>query len=195
MTNARAETERGQRRRRSNSYRGYDLRLDVPASLKDPNYVYGWCNDEKGKLQRRTIEDDWDFVTKSELNIPSHDDHGFNAKNLNESDTRIRREVDSATSARPLYAYLLKKRREFYIEDEAERTKRNTDLKRSLITTQRAPGSVGDSAQDNEEFARHSYIPGEVRQAIATTEQRIRRAGGWPKGKPRKPQDPYERGD
>lgn len=196
MSEGRAEIEQRRRRRRSNSYQGSDLRLDVPQALRNPDYVYGWLNDEKGKLQRRTLEDDWDFVTKDELNIPSHDDYGFNAKNNSETDNRIRREVDSGTSSRPIFAYLVKKRREFHEEDQRELTKRNIDLRRSLIMTQRAPGAL-DSAQDNEEFAEHSYVPGNVREAIRTTEQRIRRAGGWPKGKPRGPRttDPYEQGD
>jgi hypothetical protein len=180
--NARAEQTQATRRRRSDSYRGYDLRLDVPAHLKDPNYVYGWKNDEKGRLQRATQQDDWDYVTTDEMKIPSHDDGGFIAKNTNETDNRIRRVVADQTSARPIYAYLLKKRRDYFEADERERVRHNNEMRNSVIRSQRA-GEVGETAADRRDFAAHSYVPGEVQASIDMTETVARRIKRAPSGR------------
>jgi hypothetical protein len=165
--NPRAEAVVAQRRRRSDSFRGYDLRLEVPEHLKDKTYVYRWINDERGRLAQRTTQDDWDFVTSDELDIASHDD----GKNKNESDGRIRREVTSASSPRPVYAYLCKKRREYAEADFRAEMNHNLERRKSLIRTQDAGGegtlATGDS--------KHSYIPKEVQTAIGVTESRIRR--------------------
>jgi hypothetical protein len=165
--NPRAEAVVTQRRRRSDSYRGYDLRLDVPEHLKDKDYIYRWINDERGRLAQRTTQDDWDFVTSDELNIASHDD----GKNKNEVDGRIRREVTSASSPRPVFSYLCKKRKEYVKADFRAEMQRNIDMRKALIRKQDA-GGEGTLASDD---AKHSYIPREVKTAIGVTESRIRR--------------------
>ena len=172
--NPRAEDTRSGRRRRSDSYRGYDLRLEVPEHLKNPDYVYRWINDDKGRLQYRTTQDDWDFVTRDELNIATHDDLGFDQKNLNQTEGRIRREVDSRTSARPIFAYLCKKRRDYYEADFKRDMQEQLDRRKNLIQSQRG-GPVGEDKAAQGDFARHSYLPGEVREAIDETDRRIRR--------------------
>lgn len=185
--NPRAEETQARRRRRSEDYRGYNLRLEVPEQLKDPNYRYYWCNDEKGKLQYRTTQDDWDFVDGKELGIASHEYDS--AKDANQSDGRIRRVVDSATASRPVYAYLLKKRKDFDAADFKTEMQMVKDRRAGMIRSQRA-GMNEENGEDARDFNDRSYIPGEVQQAIETTERRIRRAGGWPKGKPRGPRRP-----
>ncbi len=156
------------RRRRSDNYRGYDLRLEVPEHLKDPNYEYRWINDERGRLAQRTTQDDWDFVDGKELNIASHDD----GKNKNETDGRIRREVTSATSPRPLFAYLCKKRKEYVEADFREEMAMNRRRQNTILHNQDAGGEGSLTAG----APQHVYIPREIKTAIGVTDARIRRA-------------------
>ncbi len=171
---SRAEQTQDQRRRRSDSYRGYDLRLDVPEHLKDPNYTYRWINDERGRLQTKTTQDDWDFVAKNELMIASHDDGGFDAKNKSETDGRIRREVTSATSPRPIFAYLCKKKKEYVEADFREEMNMNKRRMSSVLHNQDAGGDGSLTAS----APKHVYIPKEIKAAIGVTDARIRRARG-----------------
>lgn len=168
--NARAEETLKQRRRRSNSYNGFDLRLEVPEDLKDPNYAYRWINDEKGRLQNRTRNDDWDFVEDGQ--IVSHTD----GKNVNESDNRIRREVGISASGRPLYAYLCKKRKEYVEEDARAERKMNEERYQSVIRKQDASGTQDDTKDYWGDEKENSYIPREVRSAIGITEAKIQKA-------------------
>ena len=65
----RAEEIAAGRRRRSPSanINGMFLRLGVDPATKDPNYEYRWINDDKGRLQAMTQQDDWDFVANREV--------------------------------------------------------------------------------------------------------------------------------
>jgi hypothetical protein len=141
--------------------------------LKDPNYVYRWINDERGRLQYRTTQDDWDLVDKKELTVPSHDD----GKDKNETDGRIRREVTSATSPRPVFAYLCKKRKEYCEADFREEMKMNRERMRGTIRNQyTGTGGGDDDKADTRDFEKHAYIPKNIQTAIGVTESRIRRA-------------------
>jgi hypothetical protein len=171
MTNTRehrADQVQEGRRRRSDAYAGYDLRLEVPEHLKDPAYAYRWINDDKGRLHARTKQDDWDFV--EDENIVSHTDE----KNQNETISRIRREVGVTASGRPLYAYLCKKKQEYVEEDFQKEMALNKSRQAQVLKKQDAGGegslAKGDPA--------HSYVPKEIQEAIGITEQRskIRRA-------------------
>lgn len=168
--NHRAEAVMEQRRRRGDNYRGYDLRLEVPEHLKDPNYTYRWINDEKGRLQQRTTQDDWDFVDGKELSIASHTDD----KNNNEADGRIRREVTSSTTSRPIFAYLCKKRKDYHEADFRKEMAMNKARQNQTIRTQEAPDADGGLGKDD---PNHAYIPREIQAAVGRTEAQIRRAG------------------
>lgn len=81
--------------------------------LDHDNYVYRWANDESGRLHALTVNDDYDFMTAED--VP-----GFDASQLdNESDGRLRLIVGQQGS-KPLYAYLLRKPRNFWEADRHE---------------------------------------------------------------------------
>lgn len=89
----------------------YKLDIFTPDQLDTDNYVYRWVNDEPGKLRMTTQMDDYDHVAVHELG-----DFDPNATD-SESSERVRMVVGTDKHGSPTYAYLLKKPREFWIED------------------------------------------------------------------------------
>lgn len=89
-------------------------------------YVCRWVNDIGNRLQEKTQFDDWTFVEAREINNEVGEDGDGNQ----ELGSQVRRAVGTY-EGKPLYAYLLKKRIEFYEEDvenneEARRVKEDT---------------------------------------------------------------------
>lgn len=112
----RIETNRTERRRRKHGTldRMAQYKLDIfsPDQLDTKNYVYRWVSDESNRLRMVTRQDDYDYVDASEI-------HGFNAEDESDSEggERIRMIVGERKNGQPTYAYLLKKSREFWEED------------------------------------------------------------------------------
>lgn len=148
-TNTRAEEVQETRRRRSGDFNGLFLRLGVDEALLDRrNFVYRWINDDKGKIEAKTQQDDWDFVVDTSI------------KGADGIDTRIRRQV-GRTESGPLYAYLCKKRKDYYEEDKAKEAdvRRSQRENRILKQDTGARGGVSDDPAN-------TYIPAEVDAAI-----------------------------
>jgi hypothetical protein len=167
MTRAEEVAAYRKRRQENSAYNGTYLRLGVDEIQKDPDYVYRWTNDDKGKIHSRTVLGAYEFVENKEL--------ADNSKNLNESDNRIRREVGKSSSGAPLYAYLCRKRKDFYDVDQELKTEGVIERRRSMVRNQ-TDGEGGLAAD-----AAHAYIPREVRSAIQTSEStenvlRVRRS-------------------
>jgi hypothetical protein len=156
MSNNRATSEQVQRRRRLTDYNGNYMRLGVDESLKDRAYVYRWINDDRGRLEAKTKHDDWDFIADPAITADS-------AHN-NSTDTRVRRVVGTSQGGAPLYAYLCRKRRDWYNDDQRAKTKQRTQQRQQMIINQDAgwSGGVVDDPQ-------HTYIPAEAQAAIATS--------------------------
>ena len=161
----RAEETAGHRRRRAPgaAYNGAFLRLGVDTTQDDPNYVYHWFNDDKGRLQYFTEQDDWDFVTNG----------AADNRNLNESDTRVRRIVGRDQAGQPLYAYRCRKLREWYDSDQQERIRQAQEQYDRALHTQTGSADEIDAGD-----LKTSYIPREVQAAIRATDGRaaIRRS-------------------
>ena len=104
-SNARADQERSERRRRQDTGSG---RLDMLSIVgeRDPNYVYRWVNDTPGRLHQLTQMDDWDVV--SDIGRDERD------KSLGTGSERV---VDRRTGLR---AVLVKKRKDYYADDQAK---------------------------------------------------------------------------
>lgn len=141
---ARVEQTRQRRRRREDldeTTRG--LRLHVPASAKDKNYVYRWVNDTAEGRVKRKYEEDWDIVPKTEGLADDARDAGIG--------TNMERNV-GLIGAQPLKGVLMRKRREFHEEDvrlKQERIAATEDELRRAVPT---GGRQMDGAT--------SYIPG-----------------------------------
>lgn len=138
-----------QQRRRRRSDLGMDghLKLAVPEDKKERGFTYRWFNDVTGRLDGKTVHDDWDIVRE---NINPDQDNG--------EGTPVRRSVGVAPDGKPLYAYLCKKPDEFYREDKAKEQKSIDETEAAL---RRGEVKGADALTGP-----HAYVPG-GRQGIS----------------------------
>jgi len=85
-----------------------------------------WVNDIANRIHEKTKEDDWDFVSASEIDNEVGEDGDGNQ----DLGSNVKRAVGTY-EGKPLYAYLLKKPLKYYEEDlanneEARRAKEDT---------------------------------------------------------------------
>lgn len=126
----------------------YKLDCIEPEDLDLANYVYRWTNDENSRIRQLTKADDYDFVNAGELG------DGFDRENTDsESAERVRMVVGSQKNGNPLYAYLLKKRRDFWEEDNETMVRLREDMMAGRVyraeVTEPEEGSL----------AAHAYVP------------------------------------
>jgi len=140
------------------------MRLGVDDGLKDPDYEYRWINDDRGRLEAKTQQDDWDIVTDPNIVVDE--------KN-NSIDTRVRRVVGVTSGGQPMYAYFCRKRKEFCDEDRRAKYEARVARRQQMIRSQDS-GASGGIVDD----PKHMYVPAEAQSAIATSPElrRIRRA-------------------
>jgi len=106
-------------RRRVQSLDGLNQKLNVPAIKGLEDYHLAWINDQDGRTYYKSVHDDYDFVLNSELGgVPigdkvSEDDRSPGAK--------VCKRVGTTENGAPILAYLMKKRKEFYDSDQAEK--------------------------------------------------------------------------
>lgn len=139
----RAVSEQSRRRRRGDNDTTLGLKLGVQFDL-DPNYEYRWINEgiDGSRLHAKTIEDDWDTLSKD--GEPSDSEGAV-----------VRRAVGESKSG-PIYAYLCRKRKDLYDEDMAKRQKINDKLMNEVKEGPSRDGSAGGlTAKDN------AYVPAE----------------------------------
>ncbi len=123
----RAEAAAPHRRRRQagSLNRMVQFKLDIftPEQLDLGNYVYYWANDESTNIRQMTVLDDYEFVRTDEIA------GGFDvAATDSESTDRIRILVGSQKSGAPLYAYFLKKPRDFWEADNEQIVRNREDM-------------------------------------------------------------------
>lgn len=148
----RATEVRAQRRRRADTPESYG-RLTVNHELLDhANYAYRWINDAPGRIEAKTVRDDWDI-----LRDPAIKEDG------NNEGAQVRQLVGATADGKPFYAYLCKKPIEFHREDRVKKQRAldeaETELKRGF---QKDPNAL--SAND-----RHAYIPGGAQAPMVLT--------------------------
>lgn len=139
-TQTRVEAEQVRRRKRD----GGDLtgqRMGVlKSSLDFDKYAYRWINDlANGRLQAKTVEDDWDFVTNSGVKDDSAD-----------LGSRVSTIVGTAADGSALRAYLCRKPKTFYDEDQADKSK---ELDQQVEQMRRGNDRTGGKQAD--------YVPNE----------------------------------
>lgn len=109
MAEPRAKTEQAQRRRRKTSVQSVGrLGLD-PALLDHGKFRYRWVNDAPGRLVSLTGHDDWDFVEDNKAKEDNAD-----------LGSRVSIVVGVLPDGSPMRAYLCRKPRTFYDEDQKE---------------------------------------------------------------------------
>ena len=127
----RADSNRAERRRRKSSSlnRMASFKLDIftPEQLDLENFVYRWVNDEDGRIRQATRMDDYDYVATDEIS-------DFNPETTDsESTERIRMLVGRDKNGNPTYSYLLKKRRDYFEEDQDEGVRRREDMMAGIV--------------------------------------------------------------
>lgn len=129
---ARSDQISGERRRRnSESMAGRRQRMSVDLSKLDrENYVYRWVNDDGARIQALTTQDDWDIVQDRDGTIKPE------ATGLGASVSVVVGKGDNA----PLRAVLLRKRKDYYNDDAAEKT-RAIDEKEAGLKFGAVPGA------------------------------------------------------
>jgi len=108
-----------------------------------PGYVTRWANDTGSRLVDLTVEDDWDFVHKDEI---GNEVGEFNVTPGNRDlGTRVSKVVGRDEHGQPIHAYLLKKKKEFAIQDRKEKDARINETEESLSRAkgvENADGSI-----------------------------------------------------
>ena len=138
MTTKTVSKSRTERRRKSGEHGRARLKLSVPDL---PGYFCYWANDTGTRLHDLTRDDDYDYVSKSEIG-----DHvGESGTGNSDLGTKVRVLVGTDDNG-PVYAYLLKKKLDFHQEDqaekEAERRKKEEALHRGSDQIENQYGSI-----------------------------------------------------
>lgn len=151
----REEVHQTERRRRKGGTlnRMVQFKLDfIPEEYLDKDrYVYRWVNDEGGKIRMATRHDDYDYVSVDELG--DFDPESFDSEGGN----RIRMLVGKSDSGGALYAYLLKKRKEFWEADNEEVVRSREDMMAGRVY--RAEIGEEDSLRDTNYNRDNYYVP------------------------------------
>jgi hypothetical protein len=133
-----AKVEEPRRRRSADHGRGR-LKLSVP---KMPGYYTRWVTDVGTRIHDFTVNDDYDFVSKSEIN----DDVGESGDGNTDVGSRVRVLVDKDAQGNPIHQYLLKKPAKFHKEDmrekEAIRQEQESALRRGSDQIENQYGSI-----------------------------------------------------
>jgi len=129
--------EQGDRRR--GVFSGQRLKLEVLG--KQEGFHYVWMNDENNKITLAQ-QGGYDFVHIDEVEL------GFNNVTPRNSDegTRIKTLVGTATNGEPLFAYLMKIKNEYYLEDKQE-TNAYLDKVEEQIKGGNIEGTVGSNGR------------------------------------------------
>jgi hypothetical protein len=139
----REQETKARRRRRESLGEDRNLKLFFPEAAKDPNFVYRVINDVPGRIEAKTVHDDWDIVTDAMLADPSKD---------SSEGTPIKRFVGADKAGQPIYGFLCRKPKEFYEEDKAEQQKQIAADEENL----RRGEAKGAEALTGP----HAYVPG-----------------------------------
>lgn len=152
----RADAVAGERRRRKpgtlDRMVQYKLDYIAPEDLDLENYVYRWANDEPGRLRMLTKHDDYDHVSLSDMGP------GFNPEGTDsESSERIRMLTGTDKHGNPSYAYLLKKPRPYWVDDNEA----IVDAREAMMEGRVYHGeAVGDPTGNEKIDPSVTYVPG-----------------------------------
>lgn len=111
-------------------------RLGVNESLLDfDHFAYRWINDDPARIFSKTKEDDWDLVHQDGSEIKGESDEG----------SAISQVVGTKPDGSPLRAYLCRKPKPYYEEDQAEKQR---ELDEQLAQMRRGNARDGSSQSD-----------------------------------------------
>jgi hypothetical protein len=133
---ARQEEVKERRRRREALGADRNLKLHVPANLKDDKFVYRWVNDRPGRIQQFTVADDYDVVSSEAVESNS----------LGTTNSRVVSQSSGES------AVLLRKPKEFYEDDQKQ--------KQAVLDAQEKAMKAAAPASSEGLNGPHAYVPG-----------------------------------
>lgn len=131
----RTEEVKERRRRRESLGADRNLKLHVPESEKDENFVYRWVNEKPGRVAQLHGED-WDVVSKEEIDS-------------NSIGTNVKRVADRYSGEN---AVLMRKPKEYHEADKLEKKKALDKVEEAL--------RVGAPASPEGLSGPQAYVPG-----------------------------------
>ena len=111
------------RRRNSDSLAGIRSRLTVRQELDTENFAYRWVNDVDNRLHDLTVNDDWEMV-ENRAGDMKPDGTGVGSE--------VATPVGTGENGRPIRAVLLRKKKDWYDDDERAKKRRIDDLESGL---------------------------------------------------------------
>lgn len=137
----RVEKTRRERRRRADTSEYANLKLAVPASMKEPGFTYRWVNDTAGGRVNSLYDQDWDIVSD-----PAIEGDGEGSP--------VARNVDKE---KPLRAVLMRKPEEFHEEDQKAKRDRLKAMEGAMM---RSPAQTkdGGSLSPAEAYVPAGYV-------------------------------------
>lgn len=132
-------------------FNGTTKKLTVVTEI--PGYQLRWFNDQDGRIEAAVGRAWWEFVTQDEIALG---DGNKVLERNSDLGTRVRAIVGTLDNGMPLYAYLLKIKKEYFDEDQAAgaaqiRAGEKEMLKNGGLNTER----IGEK-----------YLPDERKQAL-----------------------------
>lgn len=152
---SREDTMREERRYRGETDFSGLLQLGVDTSKLDTkNYVYRWVNEgENSHRLQQVLRQDWD-ICRSEDYGSLTDDGTLKAETIG---TAERRPVGKQKSGQPEYAYLCRKRQDWYEADRSKKHEQSVARMQSLKRGEVKGGPEAPGLTDTD----HRYIPDE----------------------------------
>lgn len=156
---SRANTERGSRRARGHNDLSHQMKLGVGFKLDEQNFEYRWIN---GGLDDQRLRDktraeqqgaDWSPLT-SDGKEPS-----------DSTGTVLRRAVGTNQAGQVEYAYLCRKPKDLYEEDQGV-TQALNDKRMQAIHAGKATAPGESAAPDGLGYGQHTEMTGQGRKAI-----------------------------
>lgn len=103
-----------------------ESKLTVPQAQDDKEHEYRWINDKPGRLMRAQAAG-YEFVEDPTMQVGTGSTNGNSG-----ADSRVSRLVGKDERGHPLYAYLMKIKREYYDEDQAAKQKAIDEVENTI---------------------------------------------------------------
>lgn len=125
MTVKKQALKKSQRRRKAGIHGRGRQKLTAPEIL---GYHCAFVNDIDTRIHDKTVNDDYEFVLRSEVN----DSVGEDGTSNNDLGSKVRVLVDRSENGQPIYAYLLKKKIEYVTADKNAREEARMEKEQAL---------------------------------------------------------------
>lgn len=131
-----AEVTQERQRRRTNFDASFDLQLPIDEARLDPSFTYRWVNDLPARVQKLTLQDDWEIVSSDEAGVGTIHHVGYHR---------------DGTSMK---CVLLKKPLKWHEEDQARKIARTRELE------------DGQMASAGEQLGAQGYVPRNIDNSV-----------------------------